>query len=71
MWRMVSGLVARTRSLWRGIRRGDGLRAEMDEEFRLHVELRTEDLIRSGLPPGEARRRARIEFGSALMSKRT
>ncbi len=64
MLRMIPGLVARTRSLWRGIRRGDGLRAEMDEEFRLHLELRTEDLTRSGLPPEEARRRARIEFGS-------
>jgi len=64
MVRMISGLVARTCSLWRGIRRGDGLLAEMDEEFRLHLELRTEDLTRSGLPPEEARRQARIEFGS-------
>ena len=64
MLRTASALVARTRSLWRGIRRGDGLRAEMDEEFRLHLELRTEDLTRSGLPPEEARRQARLEFGS-------
>ena len=62
MLRMISGLVARTRSLWRGIRRGDRLRAEMDEEFRLHLELRTEDLTRSGLPPGEARRQASVRF---------
>jgi predicted permease len=36
----------------------------MNEEFGLHLEMRTEDLIRSGLSPGEAARRARLEFGS-------
>ncbi len=36
----------------------------MNEELRFHVELYTEDLVRSGLPPAEAARRARMEFGS-------
>ncbi|HEV2130813.1 MAG TPA: ABC transporter permease [Longimicrobiaceae bacterium] len=57
-------LLARLRSLWQGLRRDAGLYEEMDEEFRLHLELRTEDLIRSGLSPAEAARRARLEFGS-------
>jgi predicted permease len=35
----------------------------MAEEFRHHLDLRTEDLIRRGLAPEEAARRARIEFG--------
>ena len=36
----------------------------MDEEIRFHIEQYTEDLIRgSGLPPDEARRLARAEFG--------
>lgn len=38
--------------------------AGMDEEVRLHIELYTEDLVRSGLAPAEAARRARMEFGS-------
>src|SRR5262245_36504210 len=36
----------------------------MTEELRFHVERYTEDLVRSGVPPQEAARRARIEFGS-------
>src|SRR5580704_7480289 len=37
--------------------------AEMDEEMRLHIQNRAEDLERSGLSREEAERRARIEFG--------
>jgi putative ABC transport system permease protein len=36
---------------------------EMDEEMRLHIQERADDLERSGLSRGEAERRARIEFG--------
>src|SRR5688500_4754351 len=36
----------------------------MEAEFRLHMDLRAEDLVRAGLPPAEAARRARLEFGS-------
>src|SRR5687767_14798124 len=36
----------------------------MRDEFRNHIEMRTDDLVRSGLPRSEAARRARIEFGS-------
>ncbi len=57
-------LVARFRSLLRGFRRGDSLNDDMEAEFRLHMELRAEDLVRSGLTPAQAARRARIEFGS-------
>ena len=38
---------------------------DMEAEFRLHMELRAEDLVRSGVTPAEAARRARLEFGSA------
>lgn len=38
--------------------------AEMNEELSLHVDLETEKLIRSGLTPREASRRARLRFGS-------
>jgi putative ABC transport system permease protein len=36
----------------------------MEEEFRLHVELRAEDLMAGGLGRSEAVRRARLEFGN-------
>lgn len=34
---------ARTRSLWRGVRRRADVETEMQDEFRQHVELRAED----------------------------
>ena len=37
--------------------------AEMEEELRSHIQLRADDLERSGVPRAEAERRARIEFG--------
>jgi putative ABC transport system permease protein len=36
---------------------------EMADELRFHIESRAGDLVRSGLSPAEAERRARIEFG--------
>ena len=36
---------------------------DMDEELRSHIQLRADDLERSGLSRAEAERRARIEFG--------
>jgi predicted permease len=40
------------------------MNADMDEELRSHIQLRADDLERSGLPRSEAERQARIEFGS-------
>ncbi|HEX5234362.1 MAG TPA: ABC transporter permease [Silvibacterium sp.] len=37
---------------------------DTEEELRSHIQLRADDLERSGLPRSEAERRARIEFGS-------
>jgi predicted permease len=36
----------------------------MAEEMRFHIEQYTDDLVQSGVPPAEAARRARLEFGS-------
>jgi putative ABC transport system permease protein len=58
-------LLARIRSLLRGIRRGDALNDDMDAEFRLHLELRAGELMRAGLTSAEAARQARLEFGSS------
>ena len=59
----LAALVARARSLWRGLRRREDLEAEMAEEFRHHLEMRTEELVRRGMARDEAARQARLEFG--------
>ena len=57
---LLKGLAARARSM---LRPGDA-EARLDEEFRFHLETETEHLIREGVPPAEARRRARLAFGA-------
>ena len=39
------------------------LERELDKELRFHVESRADDLVREGIDPAEARRRALAEFG--------
>jgi predicted permease len=39
------------------------VRVDMDDELLSHIQLRADDLERSGLPRSDAERRARIEFG--------
>lgn len=39
------------------------LERDMDDEMRLHLELEAEELIRNGVAPQEAHRRARLAFG--------
>ena len=39
------------------------LSREMDEELRSHIQLRTDDLVRSGMGQSEAERQARVELG--------
>ncbi|MEP6832906.1 MAG: hypothetical protein ABJB74_05900 [Gemmatimonas sp.] len=49
-WHMHrSELIARVRSLWRGLRNRDPVDKQMLDEFHLHIELRTADLIRTRL----------------------
>ena len=61
---MIAQLIARMRSLWSGIIRTRQVDAALQEEFRLHMELRAADLVRAGMPPADAARKARAEFGS-------
>lgn len=42
---------------------------EMDKEMRQHLEMEVEHNIRRGMPPAEARRAARIAFGSVDRAK--
>jgi predicted permease len=54
----------RFRSLFRVVAHRRDFEEGMSEELSFHIEQYTEELIRSGLSPAEAARRARIEFGS-------
>ena len=44
-------------------RRRSRMESDMDAELRFHMEAYAEDLVRGGVPPSEALRRARLEFG--------
>ena len=37
--------------------------SELEEELQSHIEMRTNDLVRTGWDSSAARRQARIEFG--------
>ena len=56
-------------SLWRAASRRGVFEDDMDAEMRFHLESRTADLVRRGLAPAEAARRARLEFGSIEKQK--
>ena len=62
------------RLLRRGLQRlmgllGDRRERELADELDSHIEMQTEDNIRSGLPPEEARRAAALKFGSLESAK--
>ena len=59
----------RVRSWLHATMRRSRMEGEMDAELRFHIEAFAEDLVRSGVPRGEAQRRARIEFGSFERAK--
>jgi predicted permease len=54
----------RTRFVLERLFRRAQLDRDMDEEMRSHMAERAADLERSGVPAGEAARRARLEFGA-------
>jgi putative ABC transport system permease protein len=66
---MLRAALARGRSLWRGVRRRADVEADMEEEFRLHRELRAADLVRQGMTPEAAARQAKLEFGCTELHK--
>ncbi len=57
-------MLKRLRSFWRVMQSRGDFEQGMTDELRFHIEQYTKDLVRSGVPPREAARRARIEFGS-------
>ena len=62
-WASVAGLLARARSMYRGLLHRAQVELEMREEFRHHLAERTDHLVRDGLTPDAAKQRARREFG--------
>ena len=57
-------MLSRLRSRVTAWTRRDHFEESLEEEVRFHLEAHAEDLIRSGVPRAEARRRARLHFGS-------
>ena len=57
---LSQGFRARLRSLFGG----RGTERRLDSEFQFHLDMETEQNIRRGLPPDEARRQAVIAFGA-------
>ena len=47
----------------RALFRRNVVESELDDELRFHFEHQVEKFVQSGLPPQEARRRARLQFG--------
>jgi len=62
-------LLSRIPSWLRAVFHRERSEREMDAELRFHLDARTEDLIRSGVPREEAQRRARLEFGGMERAK--
>jgi predicted permease len=63
--RLLDSLRFRIAALFRRSQLND----EMEEELRSHIQHRSDDLERSGLPRAQAERRARIEFGGHVRYK--
>jgi putative ABC transport system permease protein len=62
-WVSVTGMLARARSMYRGLFHRAEVDLEMREEFRHHLAERADDLMRGGLMPDAANAQARREFG--------
>ena len=57
-------MLKRLRSLLTTLTRRGRFEQTLDDEVRFHLEAHVDHLIRSGVPRGEAARRARVQFGS-------
>ncbi len=62
-------LRSRLATCWRALFHGSALDRQVTEELQFHVDSYAEDLMRSGVPREEARRRARAELGSLAAGK--
>ena len=60
----------RERPFWYLRRPPDELQAEVDEELRVHLEMRIEELVAKGMSSDAARREARRQFGDLEYTRR-
>jgi hypothetical protein len=58
--KLLRRMIARLSGVWFGKRRD----SDLAEELQLHIDMQTDDNILSGMTPDEARRAARMKFGS-------
>lgn len=65
----MGAIFSRLRSWGRWVTARDRFENAMDEEINFHLEARAADLVREGLEPKQARRRARLEFGGVATHK--
>jgi predicted permease len=59
----------RIRATWRAVLRREKWEQDLQDELRSHVDLRADDLMRSGLPKQAAERQAQLELGSRARYK--
>src|SRR5260370_34267865 len=62
-------LLAKFRSFLRNLFFPRRVEVDLDQEVHSHLEMLTEENIRAGIPPEEARRTARIELGGIELVK--
>src|ERR1044072_3483102 len=62
MWKVL-------RDRFRALRDSDAVHREIDEELRFHLDMKTEENIRKGMSPHEARRLAEQRFGRVTRIK--
>jgi predicted permease len=59
-------LRSRLASAWKALTHREQMESELETELQFHRDSYAGDLIRQGVPPQEAERRARVELGSAV-----
>jgi len=62
-------ILRRARERWRAFRRKPQLDADLEAEIAAHIDLATDENLRQGMTPIEARRQALIEFGGMNTAK--
>src|SRR5271165_2437319 len=62
-------LLIKVRSFLRNLFTTHRVEVDLDQEVHSHLEMLTEENIRAGMPPTEARRAARIELGGVQQVK--
>ena len=60
-------VIATLRCWWKGIAHRARVKREVEEELQFHIEAYAKDLTERGIPPADAKRKARIELGQTAV----